>query len=74
LLLASIAPEHQNEIFKTGYELGQSRAIVGYHYQSDLDAARLVAGTAFARLMASPQWRKEYKKAAKEYKKKSRMD
>jgi acid phosphatase (class A) len=74
LLLASIAPEHQNEIFKTGYELGQSRAIVGYHYQSDLDAARLVAGTVFARLMASPQWRKEYKKAAKEYKKKSRMD
>jgi len=69
LLLASIAPEHQNEIFKTGYEMGQSRAIVGYHYQSDIDAARLVASTAFARLMASPQWRKEYRKAVKEYKK-----
>ncbi len=70
LLLASIDVEHQNDIYKTGYELGQSRTIVGFHYQSDIDAARLAAGTAFARLVGVRQWQKSYKKAVREFKNK----
>ena len=52
---------------KVAYELGQSRVIVGFHYQSDIDAARLIAGTAFARLAGLRQWQKAYKKAYKEF-------
>ncbi len=70
LLLASIDTQHQDDILKVGYEMGQSRAIVGYHYQSDIDAARLVAGAVFARLVGDKQWQKEYKKATKEFHKK----
>ncbi|GAA0485118.1 phosphatase PAP2 family protein [Tatumella punctata] len=43
LVLAEINPQRQNEILKRGYELGQSRVICGYHWQSDVDAARVVA-------------------------------
>lgn len=67
LVLASIDPEHQEAIFKTGYECGQSRTIVGYHYQSDVDAARLAASASFARLSANPAWCKALKKARKEF-------
>ena len=43
LVLAEINPQRQNEILKRGYELGESRVICGYHWQSDVDAARIVA-------------------------------
>jgi len=70
LTLAALDPEHQEDILKTGYECGQSRTIVGYHYQSDVDAARLAASAAYARLSADPAWRKAFRKAAREMKRK----
>ena len=70
LTLAALDPEHQDAILKTGYDMGQSRTIVGYHYQSDVDAARLAASAAYARLSGDPAWRKAFKKAQKELKKK----
>ncbi len=36
LVLAEINPERQNEILKRGYEMGESRVICGYHFQSDV--------------------------------------
>ena len=39
LVLAEINPARQSEIIKRGYEMGQSRVICGYHWQSDVDAA-----------------------------------
>ncbi|MDE6683779.1 MAG: phosphatase PAP2 family protein, partial [Duncaniella sp.] len=41
LVLAEINPERQNEILKRGYEMGESRVICGYHFQSDVDAGRI---------------------------------
>ena len=38
LVLAEINPDRQNEILKRGFEMGQSRVICGYHFQSDVDA------------------------------------
>lgn len=50
LVLAEINPDRQNEILKRGFEMGQSRVICGYHFQSDVDAARIVASAVVARL------------------------
>lgn len=58
LALVSVVPERQNEILSVGYEMGQSRVIVGYHYQSDVDDARLAASAVFARLVASEEWQR----------------
>lgn len=68
LLLVNIDPAHQEDILKVGYELGQSRVIAGYHFQSDVDASRLVASAGMARLYSSPAFQKQLKKAVKEFK------
>ncbi len=70
LILAEINPDRQNEIFKKGYECGQSRVILGYHYQSDVDASKLVASMALASLHSNPDFRKDLAEAVAEYKQK----
>lgn len=66
LVLAEVNPDRQNEILKRGYEMGQSRVICGYHFQSDVDAARLVASGVVARLHADEGFQKQLEKAKKE--------
>ena len=46
LVLSELNPDRAEPILKRGYEYGQSRVIAGYHYQSDVDAARLAASAA----------------------------
>lgn len=67
LVLAEINVDRQNEILKRGYEMGQSRVICGYHFQSDVDAARLVASAVVARLHANENFMKQLEKAKKEF-------
>lgn len=67
LLLTEINPSNQDAILARGYEYGQSRIIAGYHYQSDVDAARVVASAAVARLHANADFNKQMEKAKKEY-------
>lgn len=67
LVLAEINVDRQNEILKRGYEMGQSRVICGYHFQSDVDAARLVASAVVARLHANEDFMKQLGKAKKEF-------
>ncbi|GAE14764.1 acid phosphatase [Bacteroides pyogenes JCM 6292] len=67
LVLAEINPARQNEILERGYEMGQSRVICGYHFQSDVDAARLVASAVVARLHANEAFMKQLEKAKKEF-------
>lgn len=69
LLLTEMAPDKADTILARGYMYGQSRVIAGYHWQSDVDAARLVASAAVARLHADKRFLKLMKKARKEYKK-----
>ena len=71
LLLTEMAPDKAT-ILARGYIYGQSRVIAGYHWQSDVDAARLVASAAVARLHADRRFLKLMKKARREYKKLSR--
>lgn len=67
LILTTLDPEHTEEIMKVAYELGQSRVIVGFHYQSDIEAGRVAGSITFARLCAEPEFQKMLKLAMKEY-------
>lgn len=69
LVLAEINPSRQDEILKRGYEFGQSRTIVGAHWQSDVDAGRVTAASVVARLHADEEFMKQLAKAKKEVKK-----
>ena len=72
LLAAEINPARQNELLKLGYEWGESRIIIGYHWKSDVEAARALASAVYARLHASEEFladmaaaRREFAKLAK---------
>ena len=67
LVLSEINPERQNEIVKRGFEIGESRVIAGYHYQSDVDNARLLASVTVARLHADKAFMLQLKKAKAEF-------
>ncbi|MBR1778767.1 MAG: phosphatase PAP2 family protein [Alphaproteobacteria bacterium] len=70
LVLAEINPERQDEILTRGYEYGNSRVIVGFHFQSDVDAARIITPTMIARLHANDEFARQLQKAKKEFKSK----
>lgn len=56
LVLAEIRPERQNQLLQRGYEYGQSRVICGAHWQSDVDAGRILGAAVFARLHADERF------------------
>lgn len=67
LVLAEINPQRQDQILKRGYELGQSRVICGYHWQSDVDAARIVGSAVVATLHTNPAFQQQLQKAKEEF-------
>lgn len=67
LLLVEINGDNQDAVLQRGYEFGQSRVIVGAHWQSDVNAGRVVGGACFARLHNSPEFRAEMAAAQAEY-------
>ena len=70
LVLAEINPERQDEIFKRGFEYGESRVIVGFHYQSDVDAARVITSTLISRLHTNKDFIQQLAKAKEEFSRK----
>lgn len=54
LVLSEVAPERSNALLARGYGFGQSRVICGVHWQSDVDAGRLMGSAAVAALHADP--------------------
>lgn len=54
LLLVQAAPQRTDAILQRGFAYGQSRVICGVHWQSDVDAGRLVGAATVARLQADP--------------------
>ncbi len=72
LLLTELAPEYADAILARGYTYGQSRVIAGYHWQSDVDAGRLVASAAVARLHADEHFLEIMSQARKEFQKLTR--
>ena len=67
LLLCEINPDAQDAVLRLGYEWGQSRVIAGYHWQSDVDAGRMVAAACYARLHTSEQFLQDMKAAREEF-------
>jgi acid phosphatase (class A) len=68
LLLAEIVPQRQDAILKRGIEFGQSRVVCGVHWQSDVDAGRVLAGAVVAQLHNSPAFMALLAKAKEEWK------
>ncbi|RSD30870.1 acid phosphatase [Vibrio pectenicida] len=66
LVLAELVPEKQNALFARGYDFGQSRVVCGVHWQSDVDAGRLMGSAAYARLHAKPEFISALAEASKE--------
>lgn len=67
MILTVLDPEHTEGIMKIAYELGQSRVIVGFHYQSDIEAGRMAGSITFARLCAEKEFRTMMENAQKEF-------
>lgn len=69
LVLAEINPERAVLILKRAYEFGQSRVIVGAHWQSDVDMGRITGASAVAILRSKESFIKQLDNAKKEFKK-----
>ena len=67
LLLAEVNPTAADTIFARGWMYGESRVIVGAHWQSDVDASRVAASIAVCALHGSPEFREQMAKAQAEY-------
>ena len=70
LVLSEINPAAQNELLVRGYKYGESRVIAGFHWQSDVDAAYIAAGLAYARLHDHPRFLRQMKAAQREFRRK----
>jgi acid phosphatase (class A) len=68
LLMVEINPDRANDILARGYRYGENRVVVGAHWQSDTDAARLAASAAYARLHTSDRFLEQMRKAREEFK------
>jgi len=68
LLMAEVAPDHQEEILRRGYQYGYNRLIVGYHWASDIEATRILSSALVARMHAGTYEQELIAKAREEYK------
>ena len=66
LVLAGVAPDRADAVLARGYQYGQSRAVCGVHWQSDVDAGRVVGAAAVARLQAEPAFVAQMAEARRE--------
>ena len=57
LLLTEVAPERTDTLLARGYAFGQSRVICGVHWQSDVNAGRLMGAATVARLQSDATFR-----------------
>ncbi len=67
LVLSEINPDRINEILDRGFQMGESRVICGYHFQSDVDAGRITAAGVVARLHAHQPFLDQLNRAKKEF-------
>ena len=67
LLLSEINPERADTLLKRGYMYGESRVIVGAHWQSDVDAGRLAAAAAYSRMHTSERFLEQMQLARMEF-------
>jgi len=57
LILAELSPAHASSALDAGRQIGESRVICGVHYQSDVEAGRMLGAAVVAEEHASPAFR-----------------
>lgn len=67
LLLSEINPDRADTLLARGMMYGESRVIVGAHWQSDVDAGRLAASAAYAKLHTSERFLEQMRRARLEF-------
>jgi len=66
LILAEINPDRADAILQRGRDFGQSRLVCNVHWQSDIDAGRVIAAATVARLHADADFRADVDAAREE--------
>jgi len=66
LILGELSPSKASGLAEAGREIGDSRVICGVHYQSDVEAGRLLGAVMVAREHANPQFRADFAAAKAE--------
>ena len=69
LLLCEVNPAAQDALLKYAYEWGQSRVIAGFHWQSDVDASKVIVSGAYPSLHTNETFMADMRKAQAEFKK-----
>jgi len=67
LLLSEINPVRADTILARGMMYGESRVIVGAHWQSDVDAGRLAASAVYSRMHTSERFLEQMQLARQEF-------
>ena len=67
MVLATINPARQNELYKRGLDFGESRWIVGFHHYSDVKAGQLVGALVLPALLNNEEFRTQLYKAKAEF-------
>lgn len=68
MVLATINPERQNQLYKRGLDFGESRWIVGFHHYSDVKAGQMVGALVLPALLNNDEFMKQLSKAKAEFK------
>ena len=68
MVLATINPERQDQLFKRGLDFGESRWIVGFHHYSDVKAGQMVGALVLPALLNNDDFMKQLEKARAEFK------
>ena len=66
LVLSELNPDAEEALLARAYQYGQGRVITGYHWQTDVEAGRLVGAAVYARLHNSDEFLKQFERAKKE--------
>ena len=67
MVLATINPERQDQLFKRGLDFGESRWIVGFHHYSDVKAGQMVGALVLPALLNNEEFRTQLFKARAEF-------
>nr|WP_299484880.1 phosphatase PAP2 family protein [uncultured Allomuricauda sp.] len=65
---SELVPEKRQQFLAKAYEVGESREIMGIHYPSDEEAARILAHGMLSSMWDNPKFKKEYLAAKAEWK------
>ncbi|MEX0289522.1 MAG: phosphatase PAP2 family protein [Flavobacteriaceae bacterium] len=66
---SELIPEKRKEFLEVAYEVGESREIMGIHYPSDEEAARVLAHKMLTDMWGNPKFQDDLRKAQLEWKK-----